>query len=165
MLIADKHPTIKEKIIYFIQAIATLSPVVYVFEGVNTWLMLNLRFVSFLTFFIISNIIVGWIFHYKNNTFSWEKFFIRNGVMVAILCLTYTLLEMLRLSSGDNMMAEGFKIVLQVSALLYPGSKTLKNIYILSNKQFPPSFVMERLYNFEKTGKISDLFPDEPKNE
>ena len=87
--------------------------------------------------------------------------------MTTILFLAYTMLEMLRRTIGDNFISEGFGIIIQISTLLYPTSKALKNLFILSNKQFPPAFIMERLYNFEKTGNLKDLFPEnnEPKKE
>lgn len=86
--------------------------------------------------------------------------------MIAVIIFGYTMLEMLKIRMGDNMLAQGFGITIEISTLLYPGSKVLKNLYILSNKQFPPAFIMERLYNFEKSGNLKDLLPnDEPKNQ
>ena len=75
--------------------------------------------------------------------------------------------QKLRITIGDNFISEGFGTIIQISTLLYPTSKALKNLFILSNNQFPPAFIMERLYNFEKTGNLKDLFPDnnEPKKE
>ena len=80
--------------------------------------------------------------------------------MIAVLIVVYFLLEMLRLTMGENVIGEGFRSVIQVSTLLYPSSKALKNLYILSNKQFPPKFIMERLYKFEQTGDLKDLYPN-----
>ena len=31
-------------------------------------------------------------------------------------------------------------------------------MYIISNKQFPPTFIMERLYKFQKTGNPDSVF-------
>ena len=78
--------------------------------------------------------------------------------MIAILLLAYTLLESLVLVVGTNMVAEGFRVAIQVSTLLYPTSKALKNLYILSNKEFPPAFIMEKLYKFEQTGDLAELY-------
>jgi len=87
------------------------------------------------------------------------------GLKSLVIMFGYTILEMMHLRLGDNLLANGFKITIELSTLLYPGSKVMKNLYILSNKQFPPAFIMERLYNFEKTGNLKDLFPEEPKQE
>lgn len=77
--------------------------------------------------------------------------------MIAVILFGYTMLEIIKLRLGDNILAQGFGTIIEVSTILYPGSKVLKNLYILSNKQFPPAFIMERLYNFEKSGNINDL--------
>ncbi len=81
--------------------------------------------------------------------------------MALVLTLGYSMLEMLRITFGENVLADGFKTVIQVSTLLYPMSKSLKNLYILSNKEFPPKFIMENLYNFEKSGNLKDFLPKE----
>ncbi len=78
--------------------------------------------------------------------------------MWIILVLVYGLLEMLRITAGNNFVGEGFKVLIQVMTLLYPISKALKNIYILSNKKFPPSFIMDKIYTFEKNGDLNNLF-------
>lgn len=157
LLLSDKHPTFTEKLIYYISIIGTLSPVIYIAEGLNLWLSNNKQFVSFVICSVLVNMIVGAYFHKKNKTFSWELLLKRNSLMVLVLLTTYTMLEMLRLTAGNSIFAESFRIVIQISTLLYPISKILKNLYILSNKQFPPAFVMEKLYNFEKTGNLNEL--------
>jgi len=78
--------------------------------------------------------------------------------MLAILLLAYILLEALASIVGSNMATEGFRVVIQFSTLLYPSSKALKNLYILSNKEYPPAFIMEKLYKFEKTGDIAEFY-------
>lgn len=161
LLIADNHPTFFEKVKYYFTIISAFAPFAYMLDGISQWFTDNKQFASFVMLCILINIIVGAWYHHKMRTFSWELFFKRNSLMVAVLLVAYTLLEMLRITAGDNMFAEGFKAVIQVSTLLYPMSKALKNLYVLSNKQFPPSFVMERLYNFEKTGNLKDLFPEQ----
>src|SRR6478736_1797060 len=165
ILIADSRPTFVEKLKYFALIIATSSPVIWIIESLSGWYLTNHQFANgvFVTVFI--NIVIGAWYHHKMGSFSYEQFIVRNSIMILVLLFGYTILELLQLRLGDNMLATGFKTTIEVSTLLYPGSKVLKNLYILSNKQFPPSFIMERLYNFEKTGNIKDLFPEEPKNE
>ena len=64
----------------------------------------------------------------------------------------------MRLIAGDNLAGEVFKVTIQIATILYPASKILKNIYVLSNKQYPPSFIMDKIYKFEKDGNVKDLF-------
>ncbi|MHC0441624.1 hypothetical protein [Flavobacterium sp. 3-210] len=164
VLIADTRPTFIEKLKYFGLIITTFGPIAWLLEGLTGWYLVNKQFAGFVLLAVVFNLVIGAWYHHKMNSFSWEEFLKKNILMITVLFLSYTMLEMLRLTAGDNFAAESFRIIIQVSSLLYPVSKCLKNLYILSNKQFPPAFIMERLYNFEKTGNLKDLFPDEPKN-
>jgi len=165
ILIADSRPTVIEKLNYFINIIATFGPIAYLLNGFNLWFLDNERFFSFVIICLAANMIIGVWYHHKMKTFSWEFFFKRNLLMWCVLIVVYTMLEMLRLTAGDNIIGEGFKVLIQVTTLLYPISKVLKNVYILSNKQFPPAFIMEKIYNFEKTGNLKDLFDTDKKEE
>lgn len=164
-LLADNQPSFLDKLKYFVQVITTLGPIVWLCEGLSGWIIENRRFSVFIIAALILNLGVGIGYHIKMRTFSWEQFLIKNCAMAAILILSYTMLEMVAITAGENIVADSFRTLIQVSTLLWPGSKCLKNLYILSNKQFPPAFIMERLYNFEKTGNLKDLFPDQPKTE
>jgi len=172
ILIADSRPTFFEKVKYYTMIISTLTPVIWFIElfsklyiGVTKWYILNMQFADFVLLGIIINLIIGCWYHFKMGTFSIEQFIVRNSIIVIVLILGYTMLEMLKITLGKNIFAEGFGTIIQISTLLYPTSKAMKNLYILSNKQFPPGFIMERLYTFEKTGDLKDLFPEEPKSE
>jgi hypothetical protein len=164
-LLADNQPSFIDKLKYFFQVISTLGPIVMIFEGLSGWFIENKRFSILIIAALILNLGVGVWYHLKMNSFSWEEFILKNAKMAAILILAYTMLEMIAITAGQNILADGYRTLIQVSTLLWPGGKALKNLYILSNKQFPPAFIMERLYNFEKTGNLNDLFPDQDKSE
>lgn len=164
ILIADNKPTFLEKTHYFINIILTCAPIAYLLNGLNFWFTTNQKFASFILVCLFANMIIGCIYHHKMGTFSWERFFKRNILMWINLIIVYLMLEILRQTAGDNLLGEGFRILIQVTTLLYPISKVLKNVYILSNKQFPPEFIMEKIYNFEKNGNLKDLL-DTDKNE
>jgi hypothetical protein len=157
ILIADNNPTFLEKLKYFTTIMCTFAPIAYCLDGMSFWFSTNKQFASFVLLAIIINIVVGAAFHWRNRTFSQELFLVRNAVMVSVLIISYTLLEMLHITIGKNIFSESFRTLIQISTLLYPISKTFKNLYILSNKQFPPEWIMERLYNFEKTGNIDTI--------
>lgn len=164
-LLADDQPSTWEKLKHIALIISTCGPIVWLSEGVTGWYIVNKQFAGFILVCVICNLIIGAWYHYKMGTFKWEELLKKNTLMITVLAFSYTMLEMLRITAGENFAADGFRIIIQLSSLLYPVSKCLKNLYILSNKQFPPAFIMERLYNFEKTGNIKDLFPDSPKTE
>lgn len=163
ILIADEHPTWAEKLQYLTKLLMTFAPIAYVLEGLNFWFVNNKQFASFVIICLVVNMLIGIKFHLKMKSFDWGEFLKKNSEMMIIVIVVYALLEMLRLTAGENFIGESFKILIQVTTLLYPVSKALKNVYILSNKQFPPAFIMEKIYNFEKNGDLNDLFGKEDK--
>jgi len=165
VLLADNRPSFTDKIAYLFQVIGTFAPIAYLLDGLNFWFKNNQQFSSFILICLLMNMIVGALFHTKMKSFDWIELFKKNILMWSVLIIVYAMLEMLRLTAGDNFIGEGFKILIQVSTLLYPVSKVLKNIYILSNKQFPPAFIMDKIYNFEKEGNLQDLFNIDKKEE
>lgn len=158
LLITDNNPTFIDKLIYAFAALLTLSPIVFILNQITIWFSTNRKFATLIVLVILINLFVGVWYHLKMRTFSWEEFLFKNCIMVAILILSYTLLESLVLIVGNNMIAEGFRVTIQLATLFYPASKALKNLYILSNKEFPPAFIMEKLYKFEQTGDIAELY-------
>ena len=163
ILWTDDKPSFIEKVNYFINLITTLTPIAFLLDGLNLWFKTNHQFSSFVIICLVINLLVGARFHYKMNSFSWVEFFKKNSEMWIVLIVVYGLLEMLRLTAGSNFIGEGFKVLIQVMTLLYPISKVLKNIYILSRKRYPPAFIMEKIYNFEKTGDLSEFFNNDKK--
>jgi len=163
MLLADNRPSITDKICYFLNLIGAFAPVAYLLDGLDFWFSNNQQFSSFILICLVVNMIVGAVFHNKMGSFDWVELFKKNILMWVVLVMVYAMLEMLRLTAGNNFIGEYFKILIQVMTLLYPISKALKNIYILSNKQFPPAFIMDKIYNFEKNGDLNDFF-DTDKN-
>jgi hypothetical protein len=164
ILCAYDKPTWQEKAVYTFKLILTFAPIAFLLDSFNLWYKDNSQFFSFIICALLINMGVGVMFHIKMKTFDWVEFFKKNGKMWVVLIVTYALLEMLRLTAGNNLVGEGFKVMIQITTLLYPVSKALKNIYIWSEKQFPPQFIMDKIYNFEKTGDIKELF-DNDKNE
>ena len=165
ILLDDNHPTWVEKTQYLIKLLMAFAPIAYVLDGLNFWFTNNKQFASFMIVCLIINLAVGIRYHRKMKTFDWGEFLKKNSEMMAIVVVVYALLEMLRLTAGANMVGESFKVLIQITTLLYPISKAMKNIYILSNKQFPPAFIMEKIYNFEKNGNLGKLFGKDNDNE
>ena len=157
ILIGTEKPTFIEKCQYYIKLVLTFAPVVYVLDSLNKWFNNNQQFFSFMICVLSANLIVGGVKHAKLKTFKWNEFWQKNIEMWFIIIVTYPLLEMISIIAGDNLIAEVFKIALQLSTFLYPLSKILKNIYLWSEKKYPPEWLMERIYNFEKSGNIKDL--------
>lgn len=124
----------------------------------NWWFNENKQFGQFMCIALIANLIIGAYMHKKSGTFCFKAFILKNLELAFIISVTYLMLEMLRYTAGDNLAGEVFKVLIQVMTLLYPTSKVLKNIFIISKGKYPPEFIMRKLYNFEKNGDLERLF-------
>ena len=150
---------------YIFKLILTFSPIAFILDSFGFWFDKNSMFFSFIIYTLIINMVVGGWYHVKLKSFEWKEFFIKNITMWVVIILAYPVLEFMRLLAGENIAGEIFKVTIQIATILYPASKILKNVYILSNKQYPPSFIMDKIYKFEKDGNIKDLFNKENENE
>ena len=157
LLLSSNNTTVVDKINYLIKLLLTFWPVAFILDQFGIWYSDNSQFAQFVLAAFSINLLVGIVYHKVMKTFSWHEFFKKNGKMLVVLVFVFTLLEMLRITIGENAIGDGIKVLFQVSTLLYPSSKALKNLYILSEKRFPPSFIMDRIYNFEKSGDLDDL--------
>lgn len=158
ILSTDNNVSLVDKLTYIKNVLITFTPIAFAMSWFNWWFEKNEQFGEFLIIALSMNIIVGMIIHLKNKTFSWLEFFKKNTTMIFACVSTYIVLEILRYTIGDNIIAEVFKTTIQVMTLLFPISKVIKNIYLLTNKTFPPEFFMNRLYNLEKNGNLEDFF-------
>lgn len=157
-LIAYDNLSWQEKIHYYYKVIIQSAPVAFILAFIGAWFQENSEFSLFLCVALLLNMIVGAWSHTKQNTFSWLEFFQGNVIMIAVVVIVYAMLEMLRHTVGDNIVGEAFKITIQLTTLLYPTSKVFKNIFILTAGKYPPEFIMNKLYNFEKNGDLSEFF-------
>lgn len=157
LLADDGNATFWDKVKYVFILLSTSSPIVYFLNAIGEWFENNSQFVSFLLVVFGINMAVGIVFHLSKNTFSWEEFLKRNALMWFVCICMYWVLEMLRITVGNNDIGHIFGITIQLITLMYPASKIAKNIYILTKGKYPPEFIMNRLYNFEKTGDPNDL--------
>lgn len=144
---------------YWFKSLLLLFPFALIGEAVTGWIKYNAIFWALLFFILAINCAVGAYTHFfRLKTFSWKELVIKNSEIALIAFVAYVVLDVVRYIAGDNLGAELYSKVIQITTILFPGSKILKNVYILSYGKYPPKFVMERLYTFEKSGDVSKLF-------
>ena len=167
ILITSPQPTLWDKARYVWDVVLHFAPVAIALDLFNWWFSENRQFGQFMCIALIINLLVGIYFHLKMGSFNFKAFLFKNVEMIAIVTVVYVMLEMLRYTAGDNIAGEIFKITIQVVTLLYPTSKVMKNVYIITDGKYPPEFIMNKLYNFEKNGDLSDFFKNkkDDKNE
>lgn len=160
ILISSSDPaiTVVDKIEYWFKAIATTGLIAVLLTKIGLWYTSNSEFVEWVFACIVLNATVGGILHKKQGTFSWKLLIKSTIVMLAYLLAVYMLLDALRSPLKDQSAGVYFKMIIEIATLLWPVSKALKNIHFLTDKKHPPSFIMNRLYNFEKNGDEKALF-------
>lgn len=158
ILVASKDVSLSNRLHYFLEALGKTAIALYLIDQINNWFLENHRFALFLCVALLANIIVGTVFHLKNGTWNFPDFFKKNGIMIFAVCTMYMLLEQLRYTIGDNIAGEIVKATIQAMCLMYPTSKVAKNFFILTNGQFPPPFLMDKIEIFVKTGDLREFF-------
>lgn len=150
-----------DRIKYIWNIFIHVAPVAFTMDVINWWFSENEQFGTFMCASLIVNMVVGAIMHLYNKTFSFKLFIFKNMEMGFVVVVVYVMLEMLRYTAGANFAGEIFRVSIQIMTLLYPTSKVMKNVFILTKGRYPPEFLMKRLYNFEKNGDLGKLFGTE----
>lgn len=161
-LSTDTNTSIWDRIVTFFLWILTLGPVIFVLDRLHKWITTYQGFTIGVVLFILLNLILGGIVHHKRGDFDWLELLKKTNKMVIVLLVSYLTLEVLISIVGENFVVDGFRIAIQVSTLLYPGSKILKNIFILSEGEHPPKWVMQKIYRFQENGDLQELFDKKP---
>lgn len=168
LLFDDNLPT-DDRLANFIKAIFAFGPLVFLLEQLNIWFDSHQGFVIGALVLIILNMIFGGMVHNRKKQFSWKTLLKKTNEMMIILILSYFTLEVIMSVAGTSDIVTVFRITIQVTTLLYPGSKILKNIFIFSKGEYPPEWLMKKIYNFQENGDLNELLksktaPDDSTN-
>ena len=157
VLISDENLDLLERFKYLWNSLITFAPIAFLLKAFNIWFIDNGLFFTAIVGFIFTNMVLGGYMHWKKRTFSIESLLKKTITMTIIVSVTYIVLELILRVAGQNMVTTAFQIALQVSTLLYPAGKILKNIFILSDGEHPPKWIMERIYNFQENGDLAEF--------
>ena len=159
---ASSDANLYERLVAFLKASWVFSIIGFLCGVLEMWYAENESFTNYAMGFVLINAVVGAIVHQKIRKFKWEIFFIKTGKMVMILTGVYFVLEGIISPLQDGVLKDGFMAAFQISTLLYPGSKILKNFYVWSDGEHPPKYIMEKIYNFKENGDLKQFLSDEP---
>lgn len=154
-MIGDDTLSFSERAEYFWKSIITFAPIAFLLDAFNLWFEQNQLFFTSVILFIFVNMILGGYMHYKKATFDWQELLKKTMTMIVVVMTSYLILELILEVAGHNLVVDVFRTTIQVATLLYPGSKILKNVFILSEGEHPPQWVMEKIYNFQQNGDLS----------
>ena len=153
----DKQIALRDRLYYLWHTLSTCAPIVVLANYFYAWQQTHQAFIIALVVALSVNLVIGALYHIRNHSFSWRALLIKNAQMLGVVAAVYLLLDLLRETSTG----EVFESTLQMMTLLYPVSKAIKNIFVLTHGKYPPSWVIKALYNYEKEGKLKEFFVNE----
>lgn len=150
--------TWQDRLNYFWEVLTRSAPFIFLYGVVAAWFSNNTLFATAISAALLVNCAVGFYYHFKNGTLNLEEFIWKNSEILIAVLLVYLLLTALSIPLSGNTVGIVFKSTIEFITILYPTSKALKNIFILTDGKHPPEFVMKALYQYEKEGKLKDFF-------
>lgn len=169
MLVFAESETTIDRIIAYIKSSWLFSTIAFFLGALNMWFADNQSFTGFAMVFVFVNSAIGGWVHLKKSEFvgrfSWEDLFLKTVKMICIMWLVYFVLEGIVSPIGEGAILDGIIASFQVATLLYPGSKILKNIFVWSDGEHPPKYIMDKIFNFKKDGNLQKLFSSDTDTE
>lgn len=168
----DDKIHLRDRVYYFFIAFFKSIPLLMLYSYFTVWKEKNELFFVGISFILFLNMVVGATYHAKAGSFDIKQFLYGNISVMLVISVVYISLSVLSIPLNESEMGKMFQSVLQFMTLMYPVSKIVKNIFVLTGGKYPPQFVMKALYNYEREGKLKDFFDEingtktnEPKTE
>lgn len=147
----------EDRLMLFLKSIAKLAPFVFLANIIIGWHDEHALFLSGLYGILLINAVIGIFTHIKLKTFDIGDFFKSTLITIAVIFAVYYSLDKMGNSIPEGFLEMGFASTVQIMTLLFPISKILRNSFILTNGTFPPLFLMQKLYNYEKDGNLKNF--------
>jgi hypothetical protein len=162
ILAADDNIPGPSRINNFSKTLLVIGPIAYIIEKLTDWYITNEAFTHGNMVLIGLCALLGGIMHKRKGDFEWEKLLFKTIKMTILSLVVYTVIEIVISQAGDYGLVTAFRAALQVGTLLYPGTKILKNVYILSKGEYPPTWIMMKVYNFQESGDLKEFLGPVP---
>lgn len=146
--------TEKERFGFFITSFFKLAPIAFIVNSAFNWHDEHEAFLYGLYGILFINAVLGILTHKKLKTLDIGEFSLSTLITIVVVFGVYFSLDQLSNSIPDGFISNGFSSSVQILTLLFPIAKIMRNSYILTNGKFPPEFLIEKLYNYERDGNI-----------
>lgn len=156
----DDKIQIRDRIYYFFIAFFKSIPLLMLYSYFSVWREKNELFFVGISFILFLNMVVGAIYHAKAGTFDIKHFLTGNATIMLVITVVYISLSVLSIPINETETGKIFQSVVQFMTLMYPVSKIVKNVFVLTGGKYPPQFIMKTLYNYEREGKLKDFFDE-----
>ena len=168
----DDKIHIRDRVYYFFIAFFKSIPLLMLYSYFTVWKEKNELFFVGISFILFLNMVVGATYHATAGSFDIKQFLYGNISVMLVISVVYISLSVLSIPLNESEMGKMFQSILQFMTLMYPVSKIVKNVFVLTGGKYPPQFIMKALYNYEREGKLKDFFDEingtktnEPKTE
>lgn len=148
----------QDRLEYFFEVGLKSAPLLFLYGFFSEWYEENELFAISISTALFVNLLVGARFHWMKGTFDLGKMLWKNLEMLVVVTGVYLLLGALSTPLGESVAGLAFKKTIEFITILYPVSKSLRNLFILTGGKHPPKFVIQALYQYEKDGKLKDFF-------
>ena len=145
----DTSIALRDRLYYLGQVLLHSTPFMLLCSYLLSWRQAHQAFV---------NILIGAAYHLRYHSFSLRALLLKNAQMLSVIAAVYILLALLEVPLSQTTTGEVFENTLQLMTLLYPVSKAIKNIFVLTHGKYPPAWVIKALYNYEREGKLKEFF-------
>lgn len=149
--------TEKERFGYFIESFFKLAPIAFLINSVFNWHDEHQVFLKGLYVILFINAVFGVLTHRKLKTLDIGEFAKSTLITIVVVFGVYFSLDQMNNSIPDGLLSVGFSSSVQILTLLFPIAKIMRNSFILTNGKFPPEFLIEKLYNYERDGNIKSF--------
>ena len=147
-----------DRLEYFFEVFLKSAPLLFLYGFFSEWYEENELFAIAISTALFANFWVGARFHWMKGSFDLGKMLWKNLEMLVVVAGVYLLLGALGTPLGESMVGIAFRRTIEFITILYPASKALRNVFILTGGKHPPKFVIQALYQYEKDGKLKDFF-------
>ncbi|EGD34715.1 hypothetical protein [Capnocytophaga sp. oral taxon 338] len=149
---------LRDRLYYLVITLVHSTPLVFVGSYFSAWLQLHEPFLLGIGVALFLNMAVGALYHLHQHSFNLWQFLYKNAKMMAVISVVYILLALLNVPLAKTASGELFESTIELMTLLYPVSKAIKHIFILTHGKYPPQWIIKALYNYEKEGKLKEFF-------
>jgi hypothetical protein len=156
----DERIHLRDRVYYFFIAFLKSIPLLMLYSYFTVWREQNELFFVGISFVLFLNMVVGATYHAKAGTFNIHDFLMGNITIMLVIAVVYISLSILSIPINETDTGKIFQSTVQFMTLMYPVSKIVKNVFVLTGGKYPPKWIMKALYNYEKSGKLKDFFDD-----
>ena len=149
--------SVSDRIKYVLIALYIHTPLIFIYNYVSNWFGANSVFTESASIIILANMIIGGASHFKRDTFSWKELFKKNFFIILVVFISYLVLEKLFSFFADTFAGSMLKSSISFIVLMYPASKFITSMFILTNGKFPPEYLIKLFYTYEKNGRLKDF--------